>query len=94
MDVRSLSLATRGALPVPRAHYPAMLSVSCGRRLVVPLPACVLAGYPLEILYRVPLDNWRGYEEAVSVDPVPIKAAITGVVSSRALMSGRSARMP
>jgi len=35
--------------------------------------------YPLEILYRVPLDNWRGYEEAVSVDPVPIKAAITGV---------------
>ena len=46
--------------------------------------ACVgsgvgLAGYPQEILYRVPLDNWRTYEKAVSVDPVPIKAAITGV---------------
>lgn len=35
--------------------------------------------YPNEILYRVPLDNWRSYEEAVSSDPVPIKAAITGV---------------
>ena len=35
--------------------------------------------YPNEILYRVPIDNWRSYETAVVADPVPIKAAITGV---------------
>lgn len=35
--------------------------------------------YPNEILYRVPLDNWRSYEDAVASDPVPIKAFITGV---------------
>ena len=35
--------------------------------------------YPYEILFRVPLDNWNAYETAVAVDPVPIKAAITGV---------------
>lgn len=34
--------------------------------------------YPNEILYRIPLDNWRSYEDAVVADPVPIKAAITG----------------
>jgi len=34
--------------------------------------------YPSEILLRVPIDNWRAYESAVSSDPVPIKAAITG----------------
>jgi len=39
----------------------------------------VSTGYFQEILYRVPLDNWRSYETAVAVDPVPIKAAITGV---------------
>lgn len=34
--------------------------------------------YPGEILLRVPVDNWRAYETAVSSDPVPIKAALTG----------------
>ena len=39
--------------------------------------------YFQEILYRVPLDNWISYETAVGVDPVPIKAAITGVSTAR-----------
>jgi protein Mpv17 len=34
--------------------------------------------YPGEILLRVPIDNWRAYEQAVSSYPVPIKAALTG----------------
>jgi protein Mpv17 len=34
--------------------------------------------YPNEILLRIPVDNWRAYEGAVSADPVPIKAALTG----------------
>jgi len=35
--------------------------------------------YPSEILLRIPIDNWRAYEGAVSADPIPVKAAITGV---------------
>ena len=35
--------------------------------------------YTWEIIYRIPLDNWNSYESAVSDNPVPIKAAITGI---------------
>jgi len=35
--------------------------------------------YPYEILLRIPVDNWKAYEMAVTESPVPVKAAITGV---------------
>ena len=35
--------------------------------------------YPLEILFRIPADNWKAYEIAVAAKPLPVKAAITGV---------------
>jgi len=88
----SLSVAGSGPLDaLPQFSLPQITNAVLNQRLLIAVLA--LTAYAVltvdsdasrgwyfdEVLYRLPLDNWRSYEVAVAEDPVPIKAAITGV---------------